>query len=132
MRSKATKIFLIGFLLNLAWEFSHTSLFTVGKVSMFGPHWLLAIYATLADAVFVLIALSVFPRNKLGIIISGIIVATVAESIALHFGMWQYKNNMPLVPLLGIGLSPFVQLAITAFLTSLIVNKSAKLSCTFM
>lgn len=121
--SKSSKIFFTGLLLNLVWEFSHYSLYIADKIDFFGSQYLLLVLASLADAVFVLIALSIFPKNKLGLIISGLSIATLVELVALNLGMWQYKANMPIVPLLGVGLSPFVQLAITAFLTSLIVSR---------
>lgn len=47
----------------------------------------------------------------------GFIVATFIEWHALALGKWSYNFWMPIVPYLGIGLTPFLQLAVLTVAT---------------
>jgi hypothetical protein len=42
----------------------------------------------------------------------GAICAVVFELFAFTFGLWSYNDLMPLVPIIGVGLLPFIQLAL--------------------
>jgi len=53
----------------------------------------------------------------------GLLVALTLEAWALHTGRWAYTNAMPLIPLIGLGLTPTVQLALTGYLTQKFVLK---------
>ncbi len=44
----------------------------------------------------------------------GAAAATIIEWIALAFDFWRYHGQMPIVPVLGVGLSPFLQLTLLA------------------
>lgn len=52
-------------------------------------------------------------RQTLVFVCLSIAIAFGIEWWALETGRWAYTDAMPLVPLLHIGVSPFVQLAIT-------------------
>ena len=95
------------------------------------PHLLLATFtdALIITGIFLIISL----KNKnvkwmskpkkldfLLIILFGLAVAVFIELRALMIGRWVYKEIMPTI--FGIGLSPLVQLAITGFLSLLILK----------
>jgi hypothetical protein len=42
----------------------------------------------------------------------GLAVAGVIERVALPLGRWSYASGMPLIPFVGVGLWPFLQLAV--------------------
>ena len=44
--------------------------------------------------------------------LTGVLFATVIESGALSAGRWSYTDRMPVVPVLGVGLWPVLQLAL--------------------
>jgi hypothetical protein len=47
----------------------------------------------------------------------------MAEKIALIMDWWQYSDQMPLVPFLNIGLSPFLAIVLLPILTFFITKK---------
>jgi hypothetical protein len=50
-------------------------------------------------------------------IIGGGVVAIIIEKVALLLNLWGYKENMPKIPLLNVGLWPVLQLMILPILT---------------
>tara|TARA_Y100000310_G_C20651084_1_gene799505 strand:+ start:1055 stop:1483 length:429 start_codon:yes stop_codon:yes gene_type:complete len=135
---KLISIFIISFVLNAIWELLHYQLyFDLSGVSKY-PHLLLATFtdAIIITIIFIIISFKNKDKNLKWInkpkkldyiimIISGLIVAIFIELRALRIERWAYKPIMPTI--LGIGLSPLLQLATTGILTILILtflNKS--------
>lgn len=126
-------LLLIGivFILNLIWEFSHHFLY-ISHLEI--PKFLLLFFASFADVIIIsIIFLIVSLKNKnldwikkpakldyLLIIILGLLVAIFIELGALKLGQWAYTEIMPTI--FGIGLTPLVQLFVTAILSILLLN----------
>ncbi|OEK03062.1 hypothetical protein BFP97_16720 [Roseivirga sp. 4D4] len=51
------------------------------------------------------------------------LVSFLAEKIALYMNWWTYTDQMPLVPFLNIGLSPFLAITLLPVLTFLFSRK---------
>lgn len=54
------------------------------------------------------------------VVVLGILVAVVMEKWGLSTGRWVYSAAMPIIPLLGTGLTPTIQLAVTGFFSLLL------------
>ncbi|MBL0422545.1 hypothetical protein JI739_19520 [Ramlibacter sp. AW1] len=116
---------LFAVLLNWPWEFMQVPLYE----GMPGAqHWQgikVCTQATFGDAVIMLAAYSAVamgsgrywllqptPVRLLAFVALGLAVTAVIETLALSgtwFVQWTYSDEMPRVPLLGIGLAPFLQ-----------------------
>lgn len=122
-----TNIFIFAFLLNYPWEFLQAPLF---KGMAEATHWeavKVCTRATIGDAVIMLIAyLSVAagalnrlwfqkPRRleMTAFIAVGIIITIAIEYFATRTDRWavnwEYASSMPILPLLGTGLTPLLQ-----------------------
>lgn len=123
---------LILLILNLIWEFSHYNLYN----DLTGiPQTLHLITASFSDVFWVfIIFFFVFLINRgmewiknptkkdyFLIVVFGLVIAILIETINLNLGRWAYKDLMP--TLFGIGISPLLQLATTGVLSLLILNK---------
>lgn len=125
----------IVFILSMIWEFSHQILY----VDLSG----IEKYAHLVIASFmdVIIILSLFMivslKNKNAVWIKkpclfdyvlislfGIIAAVLIEKINLTLGRWEYATIMPTI--LGIGISPLVQLSLTGIVSLAILHHFEK------
>ncbi len=113
-------------MLNYPWEFSQVPLFA-GMAD--APHWTAiqrCALATLGDIVIMLIAywfVAVIARSRHWIaaptaahltmfVAVGVTITVVIEQLALRglwFEGWGYSSLMPVVPGLGVGLSPLLQ-----------------------
>ena len=49
--------------------------------------------------------------------------AVLVERIALQTGMWRYSPSMPVIPVVGVGLWPFLQLPVLTVLVFAIVGR---------
>lgn len=114
-------IFLLSFILNLIWENLHSYLYVGymgGKITEF-----ILLRASIADAV--IITLTSFPfvfipslkRKSWLIIFIGVLVAIFIELWALDTGRWAYNWYMPILPILGVGLTPTIQLGLLGYLS---------------
>jgi hypothetical protein len=93
--------------------------------------WLLCFRASLGDGVIILgmwaLGYLVFrkidwvrpvrPAALTVCLLSGAVIAVVVELAAVKVGRWQYSDLMPMVPLLEVGLYPFLQLLILPWLS---------------
>jgi hypothetical protein len=52
-----------------------------------------------------------------------ILLAVLTELVAISLGLWAYSEKMPLIPLAGIGLSPFLQITLLPLLAFYITHK---------
>ncbi len=121
---KYTCIFLIALILNLLWEFWHVRFYVPNVLS--GNITMLLIIASLVDAVIITavfwLSRILSPKYQLfGFIIALFIVAILIEKMALSLNLWAYLDQMPIVPILKIGLTPFIQLAATGSMTYLVL-----------
>lgn len=128
------RFLIIGFIalvLNLIWEFSHYSLY----IDLSGiPKYQHLIIASLADTlilfcIFMIVSLKNenFKQVKyqsyfdyLLVVFMGLAVAILIELINLNLSRWEYTKAMP--TLLGIGISPLIQLALTGIVSLAIIN----------
>ncbi|MGH7366643.1 MAG: hypothetical protein ACREK9_09560 [Candidatus Rokuibacteriota bacterium] len=119
-----TNIAIFAFLLNLTWEFAQVPLFA-GMPS--AQHWgaiLVCGRATLGDVVIALVAFwavaaSARARSWVlrptaaqitSFVAVGVVITIVMEWLATQvLGRWMYAEAMPVIPVLGVGLSPLLQ-----------------------
>ena len=113
-------LFCIGFAFNLVWELSQIQFFT--NLSSSG-YLLAVIYCSIASIIDGLTVVSIFliveriigRGNREYYLVAaflGAAAAVVFELAALKIGLWSYDTAMPVIPLIGIGMLPVVQLLI--------------------
>ena|SRR3989344_7181350 len=119
-------LFLTAFVLNLVWENLHSVLYVSYKGGEITEGILL--HATTVDAFIILavfLATAKLP-NRFRFPLSAItflIIAIITEWWALGTGRWVYAETMPIIPFIGTGLSPTIQLASTGIASFLFVEK---------
>lgn len=113
-------IFLSALLLNILWENLHAFLYSNyqgGQITEF-----ILIRASLFDALLITVIALPFVlvtsfKNKTRLIFTvGVIVAVMNEWYGLGTGRWAYNELMPVIPVLGTGLTPTFQLGILGYL----------------
>ncbi len=119
-------LWLAAFGLNMIWELAQVFAFSsLAEASAF-EIFILVTIASIADAVITLVAYlvtalvkrewhwwkSVETLDFMIFAIVGAVSATLIETIALSRGTWTYGEYMPIIPLLEIGLLPFLQLTV--------------------
>ena len=117
--TKLIAVFALAFLLNWLWENLHTPLYYHPDGEMINS--LMLLQATLFDALFITLlgaVVLVIPylrtRPWLASLI-GVLAALAIEWQALSTGRWAYTEAMPIVPLLGTGLTPTIQLGLLSY-----------------
>lgn len=113
-------IFISAFLLNLVWENLHAQLYTHYKGGPITRRILTR--ATFWDAVIITVTFMLwneFYLPRLLLPVALFIFAILMEMWALRTGRWAYKKSMPVIPYIGAGWSPAVQLALTAEVVAL-------------
>lgn len=109
------------FLLNFIWELLHLPLYKGASYDI--QHIAFCALASVADALMVLLLYLCFallnkklfwPQNicfpqVFILMIIGGIGAIIAEMAHTSAGNWDYKNSMPMLPILNVGLSPVLQ-----------------------
>ncbi|TAL49859.1 hypothetical protein EPN81_04500 [Patescibacteria group bacterium] len=109
-------LFCVAFILNVLWEEAHHFLYVSyqgGEITQF-----ILLRAALVDAIvtmFLFGPLFFLPRDRRFLWISVVLAFMFGvglERFALATNRWTYQSFMPLVPFLGTGLTPTVQLAI--------------------
>lgn len=128
--TKIVYIFLISFGLNYVWEHMHSLLYTQyqgGRISEF-----VLFHATLGDACIItalfLPFLYISQKYKRiyypwGLIIVASIISILIERYALSVGRWSYNSMMPIIPFLEVGLTPTIQIALTAILSTWLLGR---------
>jgi len=85
-----------------------------------------AVIITIISLPFIYIAgLSLREKGSL-IILIGILVSTLIELYAIHTGRWAYNEYMPIIPILGVGLTPAIQLGFIGYFSYIIAMKNRK------
>lgn len=131
-------ILAVAFVLNLIWENGHAPFYAgYNSFRQFLP---LVSIASVWDAIITLgiyAGVSAVKRDMLWIrkmdlsgvllaIILGLAVAVYIELRALGEGRWGYGSLMPIVPILGVGLLPLLQMMILPLVTFRIVIRIIK------
>lgn len=120
-------IFIIAFALNFAWEHIHSVLYVHYKSGEITNAILMR--AAIFDAIFITILslfyLRIAPlKHRLWLtIFLALIFAIGLEIWATNAGRWAYAESMPIIPIIGTGLTPTIQLALTAFLSIITSRK---------
>jgi hypothetical protein len=121
----------VAFVLNWIWEMPQMFAFQ----TELEKSWLeTTLFCTLATIVDVLVILAVcklaekFTERRgwifyLATAFWGALCAAFFEKFAFAFGLWNYNEQMPVVPLLGVGVLPFAQLLILVPLSIWLAGK---------
>ncbi len=120
-RSFYVYLAVISFALNWVWEIAQMSAYRTAEKS-WGEELFFCTLATVIDvlAVLAIYGAAVFfitQRDWKFYLITallGAVCAVLFEKIAFAFGWWRYETRMIVVPILGTGLLPFVQLTTLA------------------
>jgi len=119
MLKKPIVIFIIAFLLNWVWENSHSFLYIHYQSEVITQ--LILLRAALFDAVFITLMsvlfwrVGYFKKRLWYALIPGFVFAVLLEQWALATNRWAYSDQMPIIPWLEVGLTPAIQLGITAY-----------------
>ena len=128
MIKKLILIFILAFVFNFIWENLHSLLYVHYKGGSITEFVLLR--AALFDASFITLLgfLAVFfkyPRRWMFYsVIMAIVFAILLELYALNSGRWMYETAMPIIPLIGTGLTPTIQLGLLSYLVFKITIKN--------
>jgi len=120
-RSFYVYLAVISFALNWVWEIAQMSAYRTAEKS-WGEALFLCTFATVVDVLAVVAiygaATVLFGRRGwkfyLTTSLLGAVSVVVFEKVAFAFGWWSYNKQMPVVPVIGIGILPFMQLVILA------------------
>jgi hypothetical protein len=129
LSNQNTAVFRVGFLfalvatafaLNWIWEMAQTFAYAEKPTVSFAEIFIICTLASIVDAV-VTLAIYAFlkflmkPNSAmfyLSAAILGALCAVGFEWFAFRFGLWSYSEQMIVLPFLGTGLMPFVQLTL--------------------
>lgn len=124
MFKKLFLVFLLAFALNLVWEFAHSVLYENYRGGEITNSILF--YVSVMDGLYILVltgAAILFKINKSAfVIIGGLVWAIALELWAQDTGRWVYGAAMPIIPILNIGLTPVMQLALTGYIAQKLVG----------
>ncbi|GAA0893575.1 hypothetical protein GCM10009122_32540 [Fulvivirga kasyanovii] len=127
-------IALTSFVLHFIWENLHASLYAEYDYFMKSIYFL---GCTLGDVMLTFIIYGLvaavlkdrfwirnfnFKSLPVVVIMAGV-VSFIAEWVAIELDFWSYNEKMPIVPLLGVGLSPFLAIVINNTLSFLLASK---------
>jgi hypothetical protein len=112
-------LFAFAFGLNWIWEISQTFAFEMSGVSG-GKMLLFCTFAAVIDGIVTIaifwilhkIIAVVNLKFYLSAAVLGALSAVFFEQVAFTFDLWSYDDKMPVLPVLGTGLLPFLQLTI--------------------
>jgi len=118
MLKKLLLVFLVGFALNLVWEFAHSVLYVSyrgGEITN-----LVLFYVAVMDGIYIFMLTGLAMLLKINksafVILGGLIWAITLELWAQDTGRWVYDAAMPIIPILKTGLTPTIQLALTGYI----------------
>ena len=126
-----TKLFTIGFLVNLVWEVNHSVLYTTcHKIALPAYTRLITImsikdgfWIALFYGITVLIHKNFFilerPSQLILFIIIAITFSFFDEYISLKLNRWEYTKVMPTI--FSVGLTPLLEIAVTGVITFFLV-----------
>lgn len=125
-------IALVAFPLNLLWENLHAFLYEGVRLSM-QSFMLLCALADVLITLLIYMVVSLLLRNPhwlrtmswqkmLLALPVGVAAAVVMEKLPLSWGWWGYSPQMPVLPWVQVGLSPFLQISLLPVVTFLLVS----------
>ena len=130
---------MFAFLLNFLWESLHSPAYLMeGYPTGFNSYLRMMLVATSIDALIttlVFLGISILIKNsdwlfkpdKFYYVLSslvGLIIATIIEYKSVYMqDKWDYNELMPIIPIIGIGVTPLLQLMILVPLTFWFVKK---------
>ncbi len=115
----------------MAWELGHSVLYNTCLKLSLKKYTRLITWASIKDGLWVSLfyIISVYIFNNINIltnytqllffVIVSLIFAFITEKIAIKYKRWEYSNKMPII--LGVGITPLPQIALTGILTFLLV-----------
>lgn len=137
-RRRAAAVFVVAVALNYPWELAQSALYA----GMGSPGFVLwhCFVASLGDGLLVLLIFAAgwltfggrdwYERpGAAGYLLmsaAGFLVATGVEAAALSLGYWEYKDSMPRLPTLGLGLAPVAQMLLLPPLIFFIVGRQRR------
>ncbi len=113
-------IFVIAFILNIAWENFHSLLYIHYKGNSLTE--LILLRAAFFDAVVITILSYPFLKlttlkGKLWVMIVVLVIFAIClETWALQTNRWAYHDSMPIIPIVQTGLTPTIQLGLLAYI----------------
>lgn len=117
------KILIVAFVLNLAWEIPHSRLYKTVKTWTRRQYVFKMLEMSMKDALFIVLfyvlAQTAKPYNLHAFGAMSLGFAFVDETISTRAGRWEYESYMPKI--LGVGLTPLLELFVTGLLTFWIV-----------
>ncbi|MDO8560561.1 MAG: hypothetical protein Q7S23_06090 [bacterium] len=120
------RLWVVSYVINLIWEISHAPLylhFRGGPITLAVLFYAAAVDATIITVLGWLVGRVRRRELRLPLLFfGGVIAALVIEWRALTTARWAYGPLMPVVPLLGTGWSPTLQLGLTGVAACLIVT----------
>lgn len=124
MQKRAEKFYLIlaitAFGMNWIWEMAQMFAFEIKPEESRSQVFLFCTLASVIDAavtIGIYVLLSRFNLSNqilfyLSAALLGALCATFFERFAFVFELWRYNQAMPIMPLIGVGMLPFVQLTL--------------------
>lgn len=123
----------IAFALNWVWEIAQMPVYRTAEKS-WGEE---LFFCTLATVIDVLTILAIYGaavffitrrdwKFYLTAALLGAVCAVLFEKIAFAFGWWRYETRMIVVPILGTGILPFVQLTTLAPVSIWLATKASR------
>lgn len=118
---KIALIFVLAFALNIAWENLHAPLYVHYRGAPITE--LILLRSALVDALLIAIICAPFlwvatlKKRSWLIVPIGIVLAIYLELWALDSGRWAYNSLMPILPFLGVGLTPTIQLGLLGWIS---------------
>ena len=121
----AITVFIVSVGINYIWEMAQMPLFQNMPYNNISS-WLLCFRAALGDGLIILIIwmfgftvfreIAWFGISRISSILmlagSGIVIAAAIELFALSTSRWLYSDFMPIIPVIRVGLSPVLQMAV--------------------
>lgn len=109
-------IFLVAFILNAVWEHFHSILYVHYKGEVITS--LILLRAALFDATFItLVSIPFLKKQRWVFVVLAILFAIGLEIFALKTGRWEYKDVMPIIPIIKTGLTPTIQLGLLGYIS---------------
>lgn len=123
---------IIGFALNVIWEFAHCQLYETCRRQTWAQNIPLLLTMSLKDGFFIVlfyvITALLWQKDNIltswGPLITFLIIALgfafIDEKISTRRGRWEYAKHMPTIA--GVGLTPLLEIATTGLLAILLLN----------
>lgn len=123
-------LFIVGFAVNLIWEINQMPYFAGKPGDTYAEGIFYCSLASIIDGLTVIsiyfVASKIVKYKNFGFYlltaIFGALCAVVFENIAFYLKWWSYKESMPVVPLIDVGVLPFIQLISLVPLSIFIAN----------